>query len=94
MKATESRNRKALSGAGRHPSVAGPVAPLIDEDGAQVTPARSFGYDTLVLAIGSQSNDFGTPGVAEHALRLETMADARAFHRRLVNACIRAHAQR
>lgn len=70
------------------------VAPFIDEDGVQVTPARSFGYDTLVLAIGSQSNDFGTPGVAEHALRLETMADARAFHRRLVNACIRAHAQR
>ena len=70
------------------------VAPFVDEDGVEVTPARRFGYDTLVLAIGSQSNDFGTPGVAEHALRLETMADARAFHRRLVNACIRAHAQR
>ncbi|MFT3817302.1 MAG: NAD(P)/FAD-dependent oxidoreductase [Rubrivivax sp.] len=69
------------------------VAPFVDEDGTAVTPARSFGYDTLVLAIGSQSNDFRTPGVAEHALKLETMADARAFHRRLVNACIRAHAQ-
>jgi NADH dehydrogenase len=69
------------------------VAPFVDEDGVQVTPARSFGYDTLVIAIGSQSNDFGTPGVAEHARKLETMADARAFHRRLVNACIRAHAQ-
>lgn len=69
------------------------VAPFVDEDGVLVTPARSFGYDTLVLAIGSQSNDFGIEGVAEHALRLETMADARAFHRRLVNACIRAHAQ-
>jgi NADH:ubiquinone reductase (H+-translocating) len=70
------------------------VAPYVDEDGVQVTPARSFGYDTLVIAIGSQSNDFGTPGVQQHALRLETMADARRFHRRLVNACIRAHAQR
>lgn len=68
------------------------VGPYIDEDGVQMTPARSFGYDTLVIAIGSQSNDFGTPGVAENALKLETMADARAFHRRLVNACIRAHA--
>jgi NADH:ubiquinone reductase (H+-translocating) len=69
------------------------VAPFVDEDGAQVTPARSFGYDTLVLAVGSQSNDFGTPGVAEHALKLETTADARRFHRRMVNALIRANAQ-
>jgi NADH:ubiquinone reductase (H+-translocating) len=69
------------------------VAPFVDEDGVQVTPARSFGYDTLVIAVGSQSNDFGTPGVAEHALKLETTADARRFHRRMVNALIRAHAQ-
>ncbi len=69
------------------------VAPFDDEDGVQVTPARSFGYDTLVVAVGSQSNDFGTPGVAEHALKLETTADARRFHRRMVNALIRAHAQ-
>lgn len=69
------------------------VAPFIDEDGVQVTPARSFGYDTLVIAVGSQSNDFGTPGVAEHALKLETTADARRFHRRMVNALIHANAQ-
>jgi NADH:ubiquinone reductase (H+-translocating) len=69
------------------------VAPFTDDDGVQMTPARSFGYDTLVIAIGSLSNEFGTPGVTEHALKLETMADARAFHRRLVNTCIRAHAQ-
>ncbi|MDH5709674.1 MAG: FAD-dependent oxidoreductase, partial [Hylemonella sp.] len=46
------------------------VAPYFDEEGVQVTPPRKVGYDTLVIAIGSQSNDFGTPGVAEHALRL------------------------
>jgi NADH:ubiquinone reductase (H+-translocating) len=69
------------------------VASFIDEDGVEVTPARSFGYDTLVIAVGSQSNDFGTPGVAEHALKLETTADARRFHRRMGNALIRAHAQ-
>ena len=69
------------------------VAAFVDEDGVQVTPARAFGYDTLVMAVGSQSNDFGTPGVAQHALRLETTADARLFQRRLANACIRAHAQ-
>ena len=69
------------------------VAPFIDDEGQQVTPPRAFGYDTLVMAIGSQSNDFGTPGVAEHAMKLETAADAKRFHARVVNACIRAHAQ-
>ena len=69
------------------------VAAFVDEDGVQVTPRRVVRYDTLVLAVGSQSNDFGTPGVRENAMRLETPADAAQFHRRLVNACIRAHAQ-
>jgi NADH dehydrogenase len=69
------------------------VAPHIDEEGQQVTPQRVFAYDTLVVAVGSQSNDFGTPGVREHAMRLESAADALRFHSRMVNACIRAHAQ-
>ena len=69
------------------------VAAYVDDEGEQVTAPRSFGYETLVIAIGSQSNDFGTPGVPEHAMKLETAADALRFHTRLVNACIRAHAQ-
>ena len=69
------------------------VAPYVDAEGREVTPDRVFGYDTLVLALGSLSNDFGTPGVAEHALKLESKADAQRFHARMVNACIRAHAQ-
>jgi NADH dehydrogenase len=69
------------------------VAAVRDEDGAEVTPARAIPYDTLVIAVGSQTNDFGTPGVAEHALRLDTPEQAARFHRKLVNACIRAHAQ-
>jgi NADH dehydrogenase len=69
------------------------VAPYLDAEGCEVTPDRVFGYDTLVLALGSLSNDFGTPGVSEHALKLESKADAQRFHARMVNACIRAHAQ-
>ncbi len=69
------------------------VAAFVDEEGEQVTPRRKFRYDTLVIAVGSQSNDFGTPGVDEHAMKLECLADARRFNQRLVNACIRAHAQ-
>ena len=59
-----------------------------DDEGCQITPPRSVGYDTLVIAIGSVTNDFGTPGVAEHAVPLETPAQAAHFNRRLVNACI------
>ena len=69
------------------------VAPYVDAEGREVTPDRVFGYDTLVLALGSLSNDFGTPGVVEHALKLESKVDAQRFHARMVNACIRAHAQ-
>ena len=64
-----------------------------DEEGREVTPERTEPYDLLVLAIGSRSNDFGTPGVAEHAIALDTPDQAVRFHRRLVNACLRAHTQ-
>jgi len=69
------------------------VAAYIDPEGRQVTAQRTFPYDTLVIAIGSLTNDFGTPGVREHAISLETPGEAARFHTRLVNACIRAHAQ-
>ena len=64
-----------------------------DEEGREVTPERTEPYDLLVLAIGSRSNDFGTPGVAAHAIALDTPEQAVRFHRRLVNACLRAHTQ-
>jgi len=69
------------------------LSPYLDEAGQEVTPMQSIAYDTLVVCIGSLSNDFGTPGVREHAMRLETAEDARRFHARMVNACIRAHHQ-
>jgi NADPH-dependent 2,4-dienoyl-CoA reductase/sulfur reductase-like enzyme len=58
-----------------------------------VTQGYARAYDTLVMAVGSGTNDFGTPGVAEHAIALETPEEAGRFHRRLVNACLRAHMQ-
>lgn len=69
------------------------LAPTFDEDGEEITPQRSFTYDTLVVSVGSVSNDFGTPGVEEHAIRLETAEQAERFNRKLVNACFRAHTQ-
>jgi len=69
------------------------VSAFIDDEGALVTPNRTIRYDTLVMAVGSQSNDFGTPGVNEFAMKLETPEHATRFNRRLVNALVRAHAQ-
>ncbi|MEN9432587.1 MAG: hypothetical protein RLZZ422_176 [Pseudomonadota bacterium] len=69
------------------------LAPYLDEEGKQVTSERSIGYDTLVIAVGSRTNDFGTKGVAENAIRLDTPEQAERFHRNVVNACIRAHVQ-
>src|SRR5262245_48026941 len=70
------------------------VAPYYDEEGRQVTPEREFPYDTLVIAIGSLTSDFSTRGVKAHAIPLETPDQAQRFHVRLVNALMRAHAQR
>jgi len=69
------------------------VAPFIDEDGDEITGARSIAYDTLVIAVGSLTHEFGIPGVAQYAIRLDTPSEAARFHRRLVNACIRAQTQ-
>ena len=69
------------------------LAATFDEEGRQITAARSVGYDTLVIAIGSITNDFGTPGAAEHAVPLETPEQAERFHQRLVNAFLRAQSQ-
>jgi NADH dehydrogenase len=69
------------------------LAPYVDSDGVPVTPIQKIEYDTLVICVGSLSNDFGTHGVREYALRLETQHDAKQFHSKMVNACIRAHHQ-
>ena len=69
------------------------VAPTFDEKGDELIPRRVIAYDTLVIAVGSTINDYGTPGAAEHAIALDTAEEAERFRQRLVNACIRANAQ-
>ncbi len=69
------------------------IAATIDDEGREVTPPRTFPYDTLVIAVGSVTNDFGTPGAAEFAVPLETPEQATRFNKRMVNACLRANAQ-
>ena len=58
---------------------------LFDEEGKQILPEREIHYDTLVMAVGSVSNDFGTPGIAQHCFYLDSHAQAERFHRALLN---------
>lgn len=69
------------------------TAPHFDEDGFEVIPRRTFKYDTLIIAIGSTTNDFGVKGAMEHSIALDTQDQAERFHRRLHNALLRAHTQ-
>lgn len=69
------------------------VAPTHDNENRLLIGARELPYDTLVIAVGSGTNDFGTPGAQEHAISLDTPPQAERFHDRLINACIRANAQ-
>jgi NADH:quinone reductase (non-electrogenic) len=69
------------------------LSATFDDEGRQLAPKRTFTYDTLVVAIGSVGNDFGTPGVMQHAIMLDTPEQAQHFHRRLISAYVRANAQ-
>lgn len=69
------------------------LAPSYDEEGQEVLPRQAIPYDTLVIAIGSQTNDFGTPGVHENTIMLDSTEAAERFHERLINACLRAQAR-
>jgi NADH dehydrogenase len=69
------------------------IGPTFDEEGRQIALPRSVPYDTLVIAIGSITNDFGTPGAAEHAIPLETAEQAVRFQHRLLNGFLRAQSQ-
>ncbi len=66
------------------------LAASFDDEGGEITPAQTLSYDTLVIAVGSQTNDFGTPGAAAHTIKLDSPQAAKRFNTRLINACFRA----
>lgn len=68
------------------------LAATLDEQGVELVPARALRYDTLVIAVGSTTNDFGTQGAAEHCIFLDTREQAERFHRQLLSHYMRAHA--
>ena len=69
------------------------LAPVLDENGEEAVPRRSFDYDTLVVAVGSTANDFGIPGVKEHCIFLDDHQQADRMQQRLLRDFLRAQIQ-
>ena len=56
----------------------------IDLNGQKVfADARVFEYDYLLMALGSQTNDFGIPGVKEYAYQFKSIEDALMVNKKL-----------
>ncbi|ASJ96581.1 NAD(P)/FAD-dependent oxidoreductase [Shewanella marisflavi] len=67
------------------------LSAITNDKGEALLPARQLRYDTLVLAVGSVSNDFGTPGVKEHCFFLDSHNQANRFHNALLDSFTRMH---
>ncbi len=61
------------------------LAEIRDAQGEVLVPERELAYDTLVMALGSTSNDFGTPGVKDNCIFLDNPHQARRFHNEMLN---------
>ncbi|HVY53309.1 MAG TPA: NAD(P)/FAD-dependent oxidoreductase [Gammaproteobacteria bacterium] len=59
------------------------VAPYVNPNDKQ-----HIGYDVLVLAIGSKTNDFGIPGVKENCLFLDSLQEAENCNKSLIEKII------
>lgn len=65
---------------------------LDDQVGLDIPP-RILHYDTLVIAVGSTTNDFGIKGIREHCMFLDTREEADYFHQNLLKHFYTAHSQ-
>lgn len=68
------------------------LEPITDEKGREVLARRSVGYDYLVMALGSVTNDFGTDGAASHCIFLDAPQHAEHFHKQMLNGFLRLNA--
>ena len=64
---------------------------ISDDKQHVVLPERAMNYDILVMAVGSISNDFGTPGVADHCYLLDSHKQAERFQQALLTHFMRLH---
>ena len=78
-----------LTGLNRHQKTI-TLAPIKNTAGENVVAERHLSYDTLVLAVGSTTNDFGTQGAADFCQFLDSQEQARRFHGNLLNRYLQA----
>ncbi|WP_029685971.1 NAD(P)/FAD-dependent oxidoreductase [Tatumella saanichensis] len=69
------------------------LAEIRDEKGQVLVDERDLPYDTLVMALGSTSNDFGTPGVKDHCIFLDNPHQAQRFHNQMLNLFLKYSAE-
>lgn len=67
------------------------LSPIFDDNNQEVLPERRLQYDQLIMAVGSQTNDFGTKGAAEHCSFLDSRPQADKFHKKLLNTYLKAN---
>jgi NADH dehydrogenase len=67
------------------------LKPVFTDLNEEIFPARTLPYDTLVLAVGSKSNFFGTPGAQEFAIALDSTEEAERFRLRLLHELVTAN---
>ncbi len=65
------------------------VKPVFSE-GEEIFSARDIPYDTLVMAVGSRSNFFNTPGAEEYATALDSTEQAEKFRLKFLRELISA----
>lgn len=70
------------------------LEPTYNEAGEEIIPERQFNYDTLIMSVGSVSNDFGIEGVREHCMFLDTKQEAQSFQNSLLETYIKANTQK
>ncbi|MCD8476205.1 MAG: NAD(P)/FAD-dependent oxidoreductase [Shewanella fodinae] len=61
------------------------LSKVVNDDGDALLDERHVDYDCLVLAIGSVSNSFHTPGAEEHCIFLDNLESANLFHQKLLD---------
>lgn len=69
------------------------LAATYNRAGAEVVPARVLYYDTLVIAVGSETNDLGVAGVNDHCFFLDRAAQAERFQDAMLEMYLRAQTQ-
>ncbi|MEQ1160153.1 NAD(P)/FAD-dependent oxidoreductase [Acinetobacter calcoaceticus] len=66
---------------------------IVSDDGQTLAPSRAICFDTLVVAIGSTSNDFGTQGAKDQCIFLDSRSQADKFQKEFLSLYLKAQAQ-